>query len=261
MSSDLLYSLGLDITDFKTSAKASKEAADDIKQGFKGFKDVLAAGGVSTAVLGFFSSVIDYAQQAKGPIDENTAAVRRFGTALDEGKKTAQSWGVQFLGTLNQAGERLGLMFDSWIMGETKALVLEAETRASIKASSEAREKLNEGMARHNAIIEQKKKLEEEFNSIADEGLTKQEKANFLAETARAENEKLRELKKGTIAYGGQQHLAQSPPRSRQRAGRRRQESRRGRREGPRSVHQGLQQTRCGKKTEPRIRSKPVATR
>ena len=31
---DLLYSLGLDITDLKTSAKAAKEQADDIKRGF-----------------------------------------------------------------------------------------------------------------------------------------------------------------------------------------------------------------------------------
>jgi len=206
MSSDLLYSLGLDITDFKTSAKASKESADDIKQGFKGLKDVLAAGGVATAVLGFFSQVVDYAQQASGKLDENTAAVKRFGDAIDANKKEVLGWGAQLLGFLNRAGEGWGLLIRGFIDGFDEVKKSNQEERESTAAAIAAREALNAAAARRNAIAAERKKLEQEFNALADQGLTKQETYNNLVQNARAEREKLGTLQKGSLDYQEQEN-------------------------------------------------------
>lgn len=106
---DLLYTLGLDITEFKTSARAANEQADDIKRSLRNFKDVIGVGGVGVAVLGFFRSVVQHAMEAKGAVDENTAAVQRFGAAIEQNKGTLMNWGAQALGTLNRVGEVIGL--------------------------------------------------------------------------------------------------------------------------------------------------------
>lgn len=117
MSQDLLYSLGLDITDFKTSAQAADEQAKSIKRGLGDLKTVITAGGVGTAVIGFFRSVVQQAMEAKGVMDENTAAVQRFGRAWADTGTVSRSWGAQVLGTINRIGEGFGLLARMQIEG------------------------------------------------------------------------------------------------------------------------------------------------
>ncbi|MBC7367562.1 MAG: hypothetical protein H7343_12275 [Undibacterium sp.] len=205
MSADLLYSLGLDISDFKTSAKATKESADDIKRGLKGFKEVIEAGGVAAAVFGFFSGVIDYAQNAKGKLDENTSAVKRFGDALKEGKETVMIWGAQLLGVVNRAGEGFGLIIRSMIDGYEVTRQAHLGELASTEAARVAREKLNAGMEEHNRIVAKRNDLEKAFNDLVDQGLTKQETVNNMTNEYRLERAKLAALNKGSLEYQAQE--------------------------------------------------------
>lgn len=173
---DLLYSIGLDITDLKTSARAAKEQAEDVKRGFRGFKDVLEFGGVGMAVTSFFRSVIDYARELKGPLDENTSAVRRFGESIGEAKESTLGWGAQFLGVLNRSGEGLGMMLRSLVDGKEavrQAAQLEREAQENI-ARIEAERKRNG--EEHKRINTELKKVEEERLKVAEQGLTLQER-------------------------------------------------------------------------------------
>lgn len=179
---DLLYSVGLDITDLKTSAQAAKEHSEDIKKGFKGFKDVLEFGGVGAAVFGFFKSVINYAENLKGPLDENTAAVKRFGSGITEIKTTTLSWGAQFLGFWNRAGEGLGELVRAAIDG-TAAVKLAAETQRAAeeqeKQAAEFRLKYGEEAKR---LTEERTTLEKAAVEQNIKGLTAQERFNVLAQ-------------------------------------------------------------------------------
>jgi hypothetical protein len=182
MSSDLLYSLGLDITDFKTSAKASKEAADDIKKSFKGFKDVLAAGGVATAVFGFFSQVIDYAQQSKGKLDENTAAVKRFGDAIDQAKDLSLKAGTLVLGTFNRLGEAIGdainiarFGWSQWAKDQDALAANTARAEAAERSYAESKKKNGAEFEKiTNALINLKKQEQD----LSLQGITAQETYN-----------------------------------------------------------------------------------
>lgn len=148
---DLLYSVGLDITDLKTSAKAAKEQSEEIKKGFKGFKDVIEFGGVAAAVIGFFKNVIDYAQNAKGALDANTGAVKRFGEGIDEVKGYAMHLGAQLLGGLNLMGE--------WV-GRQIAIVKYGKEQVELGEQIEAQ------MKETLAAIEKDKKITEEIGKI-----------------------------------------------------------------------------------------------
>lgn len=179
--SDLLFSVGLDVADLKTSAKVAKEQADEIKKGFKGFKDVLEFGGVGVAVLGFFRAVIDHANELKGPIDENTAAVRRFSEGLTESKNSLLSAGAQFLGFFNRAGEGLGALVRSMIDGKDavqQAAKTERETAETL-AKIEAEKKKNG--EEYKRIKEQMAALEKEAEGIQLKQLTNQEQFNLAA--------------------------------------------------------------------------------
>jgi hypothetical protein len=184
MSSDLLYSLGLDITDFKTSAKASKESADDIKKSFKGFKDVLAAGGVATAVLGFFSQVVDYAQNAKGKLDENTAAVKRFGDSIDEGKKLTMQFGALVLGTFNRLGEAIGEAINIARFGWSQWAKDQDALAASSAAADAAEQRLADTKKKNGAEFEKITaaliNLKKQENDLSNQGLTVQETYNKM---------------------------------------------------------------------------------
>lgn len=196
---DLLYSIGLDITDLKTSARAAKEQAEDIKRGFRGFKDVIEFGGVGMAVIGFFRSVIDYAQNLKGPLDENTAAVKRFGEGLTQAKETTLGWGAQFLGVLNRAGEGLGMVLRSIMDGKDavrQAAQLEREAQENI-ARIEAERKRNG--EEHKRINTELKKIEEERIKVAEQGLTLQERISRATDDAVAAQVRYENAQDGTI--------------------------------------------------------------
>ena len=179
---DLLFSVGLDVADLKTSAKVAKEQADDIKRGFKGFKDVLEFGGVGAAVLGFFKSVIDYANDLKGPLDENTAAVRRFSEGLTATKEGFLSAGAQFMGFFNRAGEGLGALVRSMIDGKEavkQAAQIERESAEAIAKIEAEKKKNGEDYKR---IKEQMASLEKEAEQIQLKQLTNQEQFNLAAQ-------------------------------------------------------------------------------
>ena len=182
MSSDLLYSLGLDITDFKTSAKASKESADDIKKSFKGLKDVLAAGGVATAVLGFFSQVVDYAQNSKGKLDENTAAVKRFGDAIDQAKDLSLKAGTLVLGTFNRLGEAIGeainiarFGWSQWAKDQDALAASTAAAEAAERSLADAKKKNGAEFEKITAGLINLKKQEQDLSL---QGITAQETYN-----------------------------------------------------------------------------------
>ena len=182
MSSDLLYSLGLDITDFKTSAKASKESADDIKKSFKGLKDVLAAGGVATAVLGFFSQVVDYAQNSKGKLDENTAAVKRFGDAIDQAKDLSLKAGTLVLGTFNRLGEAIGeainiarFGWSQWAKDQDALAASAAAAEAAERSLADAKKKNGAEFEKITTSLINLKKQEQDLSL---QGITAQETYN-----------------------------------------------------------------------------------
>jgi hypothetical protein len=182
MSSDLLYSLGLDITDFKTSAKASKESADDIKKSFKGLKDVLAAGGVATAVLGFFSQVVDYAQNSKGKLDENTAAVKRFGDAIDQAKDLSLKAGTLVLGTFNRLGEAIGDAINiarfGWSQWAKDQDALAASTAAAEAAERSLADAKKKNGAEFEKITTSLINLKKQEQDLSLQGITAQETYN-----------------------------------------------------------------------------------
>jgi hypothetical protein len=183
--SDLLYSVGLDITDLKTSARAAKEQADDIKRGFKGFKDVIEFGGVGAAVFGFFRSVIAHAMELKGPLDDNTAAVRRFGGALTEAKEGTLSWGAQVLGFWNRAGEGIGMTIRAMIDGSAQvrqAAQTEREAQEAIVAMEKERKANGEALKKISADLAE---LDRERTKLALADLTTQEKVNLAVQQVR----------------------------------------------------------------------------
>jgi hypothetical protein len=183
MSADLLYSIGLDVSDLKTSAVAAKEQADEIKRGFKGFKDVLEAGGVAAAVFGFFSSTIDYAEQLKGNLDANEQAVRGFGSGLTSLKNTALDVGVKIIGTVNRLGEAIGDYinivsegWDSWADGQEKLEQTAAAAKSAQEALANSQKHAEEFKKVTEGILDIKKKEAD----LALQGITKQETLNNL---------------------------------------------------------------------------------
>lgn len=206
---DLLYSIGLDVSDLKTSARLAKEQADEIKKGFKGFKDVLEAGGVAAAVYGFFRDVIDYAEKATAPIDSNVAAVKRFGASLTAAKNGALEAGATVLGFFNKAGETMGSFAQVAIEGTQNAWsaikrfdlagIFQGYKKAvddvrtahygeldALKAEAEAAEKKKRIGDELKRIGTELASIEKQRNDLANEGLTKQETVNFLVEQVRA---------------------------------------------------------------------------
>jgi len=184
MASDLLYSLGLDITDFKTSAKATKESADDIKRSFKGIKDIIGAGGVGAAVLGFFSSVVNYAQAAKGELDANTRAVKEFGDGIDGLKEGATKMGVVVLGAFNRMGAAIGdainiarVGWSQWAQDQDALTASTAAAEAAEARLAEAKKKSGTEFAKISADLLAVKKQEAD---LANQGLTTQETYNKM---------------------------------------------------------------------------------
>jgi len=214
MSADLFYSLGLDVTDFKAGARAANEQADEIKKGLRNFKDVIGAGGVGFAVLGFFRAVVTHARESKGAVDENTAAVQRFGAAMEQNKKEALGWGAQFLGTLNRVGEILGLIgrmqieggqgfWKSLLSGDVSAALgsykkaytdVTREHQRDVELSKEeiriAAEK-QQYAAEDKRLRDEATRLNEQERSYWLANLTSQERVNQLANEYAAINRQL----------------------------------------------------------------------
>jgi len=184
MSADLLYSIGLDVSDLKTSAVAAKEQADEIKKGFKGFKDVLEFGGVGAAVYGFFSSVIDYAKELKGELDENQRAVKNFGEGLTTLKTAGMELGVKVIGTFNRLGEAIGdainIARSGWSSWARDQELLEITAAAAAEAERRRDEVKKQNGEELKKITDSLLELKKQEQALALQGLTKQETLNNL---------------------------------------------------------------------------------
>lgn len=209
MLSDLFYSIGLDITDLKTSAKATKEQADDIKRGFKNMGDIFAAGGITAAVVGFFSAAIDYASNLKGQVSDNIAATQRWAGAWKEFKEYILEKGAEIVGVLAGIGEKGGNIVRGVFEGigpaweKIKSLdfngaiaeIAAAQTDVNRidQESIEINKKIAEQKERNKVFSEETKRLNEQLvevekqrNALTLDGMTTQEKINALVEELRA---------------------------------------------------------------------------
>lgn len=209
MLSDLFYSIGLDITDLKTSAKATKEQADDIKRGFKNMGDIFVAGGITAAVVGFFSAAIDYASNLKGQVSDNIAATQRWAGAWKEFKEYILEKGAEIVGVLAGIGEKGGNIVRGVFEGigpawekikslDFKGAIAEiaaAQTDVNRidQESIEINKKIAEQKERNKVFAEETKRLNEQLvevekqrNALTLEGMTTQEKINALVEQLRA---------------------------------------------------------------------------
>jgi biotin operon repressor len=104
----IMLMLGLNASGFFGGLKRGSDQVKAFEKDWRGLQKIFGAGGLTYAVVGFFDAMISRANEAKGELDANTAAVQRFGKALEEGKNTAGSWGVTVLGWLNRIGEAYG---------------------------------------------------------------------------------------------------------------------------------------------------------
>ena len=177
---DILATLGLDISGFKAAAAESINQARGFKKGFSDIKDVLAAGGVTAAVIGFFKTAIEYAKKSTDETDENAAAVRRWASAASEMYDDAARKTVVILGTFNRIGEAAGTWVRTLLDG--RDAVNEAEE--SLKRAEAAERSYAESRAKHGVEFEQitksLAKIEEQRLAFSQKQLSDQEQANAL---------------------------------------------------------------------------------
>ena len=72
--------LGLKPEGFKAGIKQASDATKSFEKDWKNLGKIFSAGGLVYLVTGFFRTIIDHAKEASTSVDENTAAVRRFGS-------------------------------------------------------------------------------------------------------------------------------------------------------------------------------------
>lgn len=91
-----------------------EESIEGAKKSLRGLKELFVAGGVFAAVQSFFTMAIENARNAKGAVDENFEAVRRFGDGMESMTGTLKNWGTEVLGFFNRAGENIGNLVN-WV--------------------------------------------------------------------------------------------------------------------------------------------------
>lgn len=177
--SDLLVSLGLDIQGFKNSANAATEQAKGLKRGFGDLKDVLAAGGVTAAVVGLFRAAIEGAEAAADKLDKNVQAVLRFRDGLQETKGTFSQLAVTVVGLINRFGEwhgRFGAIRELGREQVEQSERIAAQTQQTVANL----EKAKEHQAEFEQITKSLARIEQQREELAQKGLTAQERASVL---------------------------------------------------------------------------------
>lgn len=86
--------------------RAQREAKS-LAGSWEGLRKVFLAGGLLTAVKGFFDTAIEYARKYEGAADESVQATVRLGNTFDEIKETGARAGVAIVGWIEKAS--LGL--------------------------------------------------------------------------------------------------------------------------------------------------------
>lgn len=150
----LLAKLGLNTSEFRAGIRDATDKAKDFKRSWSDLGVLFAAGGILTAVVGFFRAVVNHAQEAKGELDENTAAVRRFSEYFSNAKNYVLELGAGLLGVVTRTVE--------WIAQQGKILNWGRET-------VELHDKIEKQTAETLANIEKQKKTGEEIAKVLKE--------------------------------------------------------------------------------------------
>ena len=187
---DLAYSVGLDVTDLKTGARQAKEQVDDIKHGFKGFKDILALGGVTAAVIGFFSMAVDHAKEMKGAMTEGRAETLKFGETMATWKGKLLDLTVSITGWVSKMGQGLGMMAAALVYGKQAVIDADAEEQAAERRAEiekAAAEQKKADLAEEAKLKDQIAAVDKARDDLALSTLTTQEKYNVALAQGRAD--------------------------------------------------------------------------
>ncbi|HEX2101322.1 MAG TPA: hypothetical protein VHF69_11685 [Candidatus Synoicihabitans sp.] len=181
---DILASLGLDVSGFKASAKEAIAETKDFKKGFGDLKNVLAAGGVTAAVVGFFRAAVDGAEAAADKTEKNAAAVLRFRDSITEAKTSVQQVATASVGWLTRSGELLGEtlhLVRTWIQYGAEQVKVEQEQARSMEERAKAEAEANQHRTEFAEITKSLTKIEEQREDLRRKGLTTEERYNVLA--------------------------------------------------------------------------------
>ncbi len=163
----ILAKLGLNNSQFRAGLKDSIDESKSFERGWKDIGKLFAAGGVTTAVIGFFNAAIEGARASKDELDQNVQATRRFGDSIDSLKGVWTSIQVAVTGTLASFGEWVGRGLAVLRYGEQHVKLTEQiekqtrETLATIEKEKQVAEDVNRIRAQ-TADVE--KKATEEAN-------------------------------------------------------------------------------------------------
>ncbi len=216
MNSDLLYSLGLDVTGFSAGAKETLAQTKEIKHGLRGIKDVITIGGLATAVTAFFRESVQHALSLTGAVDDNTAAAQRWGKAMAQTRTESLGLGAQVVGFFTRGSEAVGVFFRGIAeaagafftttggleeRGRAAFNALELARSAHLKDVELTRQELQDGLKRNTQLEEQKRlrsELTKEAERLADKErtyllarLTAEERVNAIANEYRAKQQQI----------------------------------------------------------------------
>lgn len=177
-----LLDAGADVKKFKKAGESTEDEGllgqlKGIKKSLKDFGDIMAAGGIATAVQQFFSLAISRAQELKNELNDNARAVRGFADGLTEAKNTAGDFAVLVIGTFNRLGEAIGdtvNIVKSFVQNGTQGFEQWARVEDAVSATAAAAE------VAERRLAEARKKNGAEFEAITREMQSTQEKSQEL---------------------------------------------------------------------------------
>lgn len=208
--------LGLKSDSFASGLKRASDETKAFEKDWKSMAKLFGAGGMVGLVVQFFSTIIEHARNAKGAIDENTSAVRRFGDGVKDTWDIVMDAVVSDMGMLNRTGEQLTRIalivkeFGKNLIGSPlwdratgqqlvnlwKSSADAVDSRASaadeaLRVERETAEERKKNGARYEQITARLKQQEEQRKEISLKSLTAQEQYNARTNELVALEEKL----------------------------------------------------------------------
>lgn len=185
----------------QTHVEGLNGAIKETSKAMRGFRELLAAGGVIAAVRGFYEMAIAYAEKHTEDIDSQTEAVRAFSAELKNVGDVAGKASVQVLGFINEAGQGYGMVIGGIVYGfkeAAKAQAISAEAEQNILTISRARVDITKQIA----DIQTKIAAAEEKRALAEfDALSNQEKAARLVAGLNEQFEILRSTEEGSLIH------------------------------------------------------------
>jgi hypothetical protein len=212
---DLKAALAGANADIKAFKKGGEGTGDDglikhmkgVTKQFADFKQMLAASGITAAVVGFFNLAIDAAQKSTDATDTNAAAVRDFAKGLDEVKAMGGQAAVVVVGAFNKIGAAIGDAINigrSFVENGTQGFEKWADAQdmltTTAKAAEEAEKRLADLHKKHGAELEA---ITRELASIEKKAQEQKLKGLDVYETERNLNMHLIELRAKMAAADG----------------------------------------------------------